>query len=341
MAKGRAKPAEKRTGPLRCAIYTRKSTEEGLDQEFNSLDAQREACAAYIVSQRHEGWQLVPDHYDDGGISGGTMERPGLKRVLDDVRSGKVDVIVVYKVDRLTRALSDFAKIVDILDEAEASFVSITQAFNTTTSMGRLTLNVLLSFAQFEREVISERVRDKVAASKAKGMWMGGCVPLGYRVEARKLIEDKIEAVTVRHIFERYLEIGAVPALLEDLRESGVLTKRQAMRDGSSRGGQAFSRGGLYYFLKNRIYRGEIVHHDKVYAGEHQAIVTAALFDAVQEQLAVNIGDRRSGTHRNVRRAGTDMGPNRHPGDAPGGTGADNPGHEGFRHPGRIVCGAS
>jgi site-specific DNA recombinase len=297
MAKGRAKLTEKGTGPLRCAIYTRKSTEEGLDQEFNSLDAQREACAAYIVSQRHEGWLLVPDHYDDGGISGGTMERPGLQRVLKDVRSGKVDVIVVYKVDRLTRALSDFAKIVDILDEAEASFVSITQSFNTTTSMGRLTLNVLLSFAQFEREVISERVRDKVAASKAKGMWMGGCVPLGYRVEARKLIEDKVEAVTVRHIFERYLEIGTVPALLEDLRENGVLTKRQTMRDGGVRGGQAFSRGGLYHFLKNRIYRGEIVHHDKVYAGEHQAIVTEALFDAVQEQLAANIGDRRSGKH--------------------------------------------
>ncbi|HXH00140.1 MAG TPA: recombinase family protein [Sphingomicrobium sp.] len=297
MAKGRAKPTEKRTGSLRCAIYTRKSTEEGLDQEFNSLDAQREACAAYIVSQRHEGWLLVPDHYDDGGFSGGTMDRPGLRRLLEQVRLGKVDVIVVYKVDRLTRALSDFAKIVDILDEAEASFVSITQAFNTTTSMGRLTLNVLLSFAQFEREVISERVRDKVAASKAKGMWMGGCVPLGYRVEARKLIIEPTEAVTVRHIFERYLALGSVALLLDDLRETGVVTKRQAMRDGSIRGGKPFARGALYYFLKNRIYRGEIVHHDKVCAGEHQPVVTAALFDAVQELLASNIGDRRNGKH--------------------------------------------
>jgi len=297
MAKRTAKPNEKRTGPLRCAIYTRKSTEEGLDQEFNSLDAQREACAAYIMSQRHEGWLLVPDHYDDGGISGGTMDRPGLKRMLEQVRLGKVDVIVVYKVDRLTRALSDFAKIVDILDEAEASFVSITQAFNTTTSMGRLTLNVLLSFAQFEREVISERVRDKIAASKAKGMWMGGCIPLGYRVEARKLLIDYTEAVNVRHIFERYLELRSVASLLEDLRESGVVTKRQVMRDGSIRGGKSFTRGALYYFLKNRIYRGEIVHHDKVYPGEHQPVITAALFDAVQELLASNIGDRRSGKH--------------------------------------------
>ena len=265
MAKGKTRRQEQRSGPFRCAIYTRKSTEEGLDQEFNSLDAQREVCEAYIVSQRHEGWLLVPDRYDDGGFSGGTMERPGLKRLLGDVRSGKVDVILVYKVDRLTRALSDFAKIVDILDDTEVSFVSITQAFNTTTSMGRLTLNVLLSFAQFEREVISERVRDKVAASKAKGMWMGGCVPLGYAVEARKLMIDETEAATVRHIFQRYLELGAVPALLEDLRASGVVTKRQTMRDGSSRGAIPFNRGALYYFLKNRIYRGDIVHHDKVY----------------------------------------------------------------------------
>ena len=243
------------------------------------------------------GLAAVPDHYDDGGISGGTIERPGLKRLLEDVRSGKVDVIVVYKVDRLTRALSDFAKIVDILDEAEASFVSITQAFNTTTSMGRLTLNVLLSFAQFEREVISERVRDKIAASKAKGMWMGGCVPLGYRVEARKLLVEEPEAATVCHIFKRYLELGTVVTLLEDLRASGVVTKRQVFRDGRVRGDQPFGRGAIYNFLKNRLYRGEIVHHDKVYAGEHQAIVPAALFDAVQEQLAANIGDRRSGKH--------------------------------------------
>lgn len=294
MVQKRNRP-EQRTGPLRCAIYTRKSTEEGLDQEFNSLDAQREACEAYIVSQRHEGWQLLPDQYDDGGLSGGTMERPALKRLLEDVRSGKVDVIVVYKVDRLTRALSDFAKIVDILDGAEASFVSITQAFNTTTSMGRLTLNVLLSFAQFEREVISERVRDKVAASKAKGMWMGGSVALGYRVEARKLLVDEEEAATVRHIFQRYLEVGNVPALLEELRATGVVTKRQVRRDGSSRGGISFERGAIYHLLKNRIYRGEVVHHGRYYPGEHEAIVPEPLFEAVQLQLASNIGARRSG----------------------------------------------
>ncbi|MEG3155730.1 recombinase family protein [Sphingomonas sp. RB1R13] len=297
MAKGRSQRQEQRSGSLRCAIYTRKSTEEGLNQEFNSLDAQREACEAYIISQRHEGWLLVPDYYDDGGISGGTMERPGLKRLLADVRSGKVDVIVVYKVDRLTRALSDFAKIVDILDAAEASFVSITQAFNTTTSMGRLTLNVLLSFAQFEREVISERVRDKIAASKTKGMWMGGCVPLGYQAKDRKLIVDEAEAQIVRRIFQRYLELGTVRALLDDLRATGVVTKSQIMRDGSLRGSNPFSRGALHYFLKNRIYCGDIVHHDKVYPGEHGAIVPEALFDDVQALLASNIGDRRSGKH--------------------------------------------
>ena len=225
------------------------------------------------------------------------MERPGLKRLLADVRSGKVDVIVVYKVDRLTRALSDFAKIVDILDAAEASFVSITQAFNTTTSMGRLTLNVLLSFAQFEREVISERVRDKIAASKAKGMWMGGCVPLGYRAKDRKLIVDEAEAQTVRHIFQRYLELGTVRALLADLRRSGVVTKSQVMRDGSVRGGNPFSRGALHHFLKNLIYCGDIVHHDKVYPGEHDAIVPETLFDEVQMLLASNIVYRRSGRH--------------------------------------------
>jgi DNA invertase Pin-like site-specific DNA recombinase len=295
MAKSRGKPHEQRTGPLRCAIYTRKSTEEGLDQEFNSLDAQREACAAFIVSQKHEGWRLVPSHYDDGGFSGGTMERPGLKRLLADVRAGKVDIIVVYKVDRLTRALSDFAKIVDILDATGASFVSITQAFNTTTSMGRLTLNVLLSFAQFEREVISERVRDKVAASKAKGMWMGGRVPLGYRVEERKLLIDAAEADTVRHIFQRYLELGTAPALLADLRASNIRTKPQTLRDGSPRGGIPFTRGSLYHLLKNRIYRGEIVHKGKAHAGEHEAIVPEGLFNAVQERLAANIGSRRSG----------------------------------------------
>jgi site-specific DNA recombinase len=276
----------------RCAIYTRKSTEEGLDQEFNSLDAQREACAAYVLSQRHEGWTLLPDHYDDGGFTGGNMERPGLRRLLEAVKAGRVDIIVVYKVDRLTRSLADFAKIVDVLDAAEASFVSVTQSFNTTTSMGRLTLNVLLSFAQFEREVISERVRDKVAASKKKGMWMGGPVPLGYDVRERKLVANDAEATTVCHIMRRYLELGSVPALLDDLRASGVVTKRQTMRDGGIRGGVPFRRGALHHLLKNRIYRGEIVHKGQAYPGDHPPIVDAATFDAVQALLAGNGADR-------------------------------------------------
>jgi DNA invertase Pin-like site-specific DNA recombinase len=272
----------------RCAIYTRKSTEEGLDQEFNSLDAQREACAAYILSQRHEGWTLVPDYYDDGGFSGGNMERPGLRQLLAEVKAGRVDVIVVYKVDRLTRALSDFAKIVDILDAAGASFVSITQAFNTTTSMGRLTLNVLLSFAQFEREVISERVRDKIAASKRKGMWMGGNVPLGYDVRDRKLVVNEAEAQIVRHILQRYIALGSVPALIKELARDGIRSKARLRPDGTSSGGKPIGRGGLYHLLSNRLYRGEITHRDAVHAGEHEAIVTQDLREQVQQQLATN-----------------------------------------------------
>jgi site-specific DNA recombinase len=282
---------------LRCAIYTRKSTDEGLDQAFNSLDAQREACAAYVLSQQHEGWVLLPDSYDDGGFSGGNLDRPGLQQLLAEVKAGRVDVIIVYKVDRLTRSLADFAKIVDVLDGAGASFVSITQAFNTTTSMGRLTLNVLLSFAQFEREVISERVRDKIAASKAKGMWMGGPVPLGYRVIDRKLIIDADEAKTVRWIMEQYLIVQSVPILAGLLRDAGVVTKVQTMRDGSTRGGIPFTRGPLYHLLKNRVYRGETVHKDKVYPGEHQAIVEADLFDRVQQMLTDRAGDQ----HRRQR----------------------------------------
>lgn len=219
---------------LRCAIYTRKSTEEGLDQAFNSLDAQREACAAYILSQRHEGWQLVPEPYDDGGFTGGNMERPGMQKLLADVRAGKVHVVVVYKVDRLTRSLADFAKIVEILDAAEASFVSVTQAFNTTNSMGRLTLNVLLSFAQFEREVIAERIRDKVAASRARGMWMGGALPLGYTVADRKLVPVPEEAETVRHIMQRYLTCRNVAELRDALDRDGVVSKRVVSRKGIS-----------------------------------------------------------------------------------------------------------
>ncbi len=271
--------------PLRCAVYTRKSTEDGLEQEFNSLDAQREACEAYILSQRQEGWTLIPNRYDDGGYSGGSMERPGLKSLLADIEAGLVDVIVVYKVDRLTRSLADFAKIVEQLDSKQASFVSVTQAFNTTTSMGRLTLNVLLSFAQFEREVTGERIRDKIAASKKKGMWMGGPVPLGYEVIDRKLVPVPEEAERVCAIMRRYLEIRSVPALIEVLRREGIVTKVQTRTSGPHKGGIPFRRGSLFYLLKNPIYRGKIVHKGKVYEGEHEAIVDEGLWDAVQAQL--------------------------------------------------------
>ena len=230
---------------LRCAIYTRKSTEQGLEQAFNSLDNQREAAEAYIKSQAHEGWRLAPEAYDDGGYSGGSLERPALRRLLAEVQAGRVDVIVVYKVDRLTRALSDFAKLVELFDAHGVSFVSVTHAFNTTTSMGRLTLNVLLSFAQFEREVTAERIRDKVAASKKKGLRMGGPVPLGYTVREKKLIACPIEAEQVRGIFARYLDLGCLNALAADLRERGVLTKVSPRRDGTSRGGIPFSKGPL------------------------------------------------------------------------------------------------
>ena len=279
---------------MRCGIYTRKSTEEGLDQEFNSLDAQYEACAAYITSQRHEGWSLVSHRYDDGGFSGGNMDRPALKRLLADVQAGKVNTIVVYKVDRLTRALSDFAKIVEVLDARGASFVSITQAFNTTTSMGRLTLNVLLSFAQFEREVISERVRDKIAASRKKGMWMGGTVPLGYDVQDRKLVVNEGEAETVRHIMQRYTELGCGRLLVEELREHGICTKQR-----SDRGGAPFQRGPLFYLLSNRVYLGEVQHRGSYYPGEHRAIIEQPLWDAVQATLArMRSSERRRATCR-------------------------------------------
>jgi DNA invertase Pin-like site-specific DNA recombinase len=258
--------------PIRCAIYTRKSTEEGLEQEFNSLDAQREACAAYILSQRHEGWSALPGFYDDGGFSGGNMQRPGLVKLMADVATGKVDVIVVYKVDRLTRSLADFAKIVDVLDAAGASFVSVTQSFNTTTSMGRLTLNVLLSFAQFEREVTGERIRDKIAASKRKGMWMGGPVPLGYDVFDRKLIVNDVEAEQIRHIMERYLALGSVRSLADELATIGYRTKLRPLRNGTSLGGVPFSRGGLFHLLANCVYTGEVRHKGQTYAGAHDPI---------------------------------------------------------------------
>jgi site-specific DNA recombinase len=297
MAKPASVPGSRKPDVVRCAIYTRKSTDEGLDQEFNSLDAQREACAAYVQSQRHEGWTLLPDFYDDGGYSGGNMDRPGLKRLLADVSAGKVDVIVVYKVDRLTRALSDFARIVETLDAAGASFVSITQSFNTTTSMGRLTLNVLLSFAQFEREVISERVRDKIAASKRKGIWMGGSVPLGYDVVDRKLVPNPAEAETVRHIMRRYIEVRSVRELMEVLRKEGVRTKVQVQKDGSTRGGIPFVRGPLYCLLKNPIYIGQIPHRKATYPGQHEAIVPKELWDEVQALLAKNGAERKFGTN--------------------------------------------
>ncbi len=266
-----ARPDTKTGRRLRCAIYTRKSTEEGLEQAFNSLDAQRDACESYIASQRHEGWILTPDAYDDGGFSGGNMERPGLKQLLADIEAGKIDVIVVYKVDRLTRSLADFAKIVERLDAKEASFVSVTQAFNTTTSMGRLTLNVLLSFAQFEREVTSERIRDKIAASKKKGLWMGGPVPLGYQVIDRKLIIHEDEAKTVRHIYQRYLELRSVGELIEVLSREGIRTKIQIRTSGPHRGGITFAHGSLYHLLKNRTYLGEIVHKGETCQPAHRA----------------------------------------------------------------------
>lgn len=272
---------------MRCAIYTRKSTEEGLEQEFNSLDAQYEACSAYIVSQRHEGWVQNKERYDDGGFSGGSMERPGLKRLMADVAAGKVDVIVVYKVDRLTRSLADFAKIVEILDERSASFVSVTQAFNTTTSMGRLTLNVLLSFAQFEREVTGERIRDKIAASKKKGMWMGGIAPLGYRIENRSLVVAVEEAAIVRHIFQRYLALGTGTALIEDLQADGYRTKRYHNSLGP-RGGVPFSRGALFHILGNPIYVGKVSHHGAVHDGLHEPIIDKHMWDAVQAMIAEN-----------------------------------------------------
>ena len=280
---------------VRCAVYTRKSSEEGLEQEFNSLDAQREACEAYITSQKHEGWTVLSTFYDDGAYSGGTMDRPALQRLLDDIRAGKVDVVVVYKVDRLTRSLADFVKIIEVFDAQRVSFVSVTQAFNTTTSMGRLTLNVLLSFAQFEREVTGERIRDKIAASKKKGMWMGGQPALGYDVKERKLVVNEAEAETVRNIFRRYLELGTVRALRDDLAAAGVVSKHRVASDGSAYGGQRFSRGALYLMVKNRIYRGEIVHRGKAFPGEHTAIVDEDLWRRVQSHLEENRMERREG----------------------------------------------
>jgi DNA invertase Pin-like site-specific DNA recombinase len=277
----------------RCAIYTRKSTEHNLDLEFNSLDAQREACEAYIKSQAHEGWRLVPGEFNDGAYSGASLERPALQALISEIASGKIDVVVVYKVDRLTRSLSDFAKLVDLFDRHGVSFVSITQSFNTTTSMGRLTLNVLLSFAQFEREVSGERIRDKIAASKRRGLWMGGPVPLGFASVAKKLVIVEEDAETIRTIFRRYLELGSILDLASDLESQGLRTKKRAWSNDRTIGGVRFRTGPLAYLLKNRVYIGEVVHQGKIFQGDHAAIIDRDQFDAVQEKLKSGAVKRR------------------------------------------------
>ena len=270
--------------PVRCAIYTRVSTDHGLDQEFNSLDAQYDAASAYIKSQAHAGWTLIRSRYDDGGYSGGSTARPDLQKLLDDIRARKVDVIVVYKVDRLTRSLADFAKLVELFDAHGVSFVSVTQQFNTTTSMGRLTLNVLLSFAQFEREVTSERIRDKIAASKRKGLWVGGNLPLGYEMKDGKVAIVEAEAELVRSIFRRYLELGGVNELLRDLKKRNIRTKTRLLSTGATRGGIPFGRGALYYLLSNRFYIGEVKYRNEILPGEQPPIMDRALFEAIRQK---------------------------------------------------------
>ncbi|WP_439922575.1 recombinase family protein [Nitrobacter sp. JJSN] len=278
------------TAVVRCAIYTRVSTDNGLDQEFNSLDAQYEASSAYIKSQAHAGWVQVKTRYDDGGFSGGSTDRPALQSLLEDIRARKINVIVVYKVDRLTRSLADFAKLVELFDAHGVSFVSVTQQFNTTTSMGRLTLNVLLSFAQFEREVTSERIRDKVAASKKKGIWVGGPLPLGYAMKKGKVAVVEEEAERVRQIFTRYLELGSVRALMRDLRERNIVSKQRLFKTGAVRGGVPFGCGALFYLLRNRFYIGEVNYKGQIYPGEQPPILDRDLFDRVQQMLS----DQRS-----------------------------------------------
>ncbi len=277
----------------RCAIYTRKSSEEGLEQEFNSLAAQREASEAYIRSQQQEGWVLGRHRYDDGGFSGGNIERPALQRLLADIRAGRIDIVVVYKVDRLTRSLADFARLVELFDAEAVSFVSVTQQFNTTSSMGRLTLNVLLSFAQFEREVTGERIRDKIAASKKKGMWMGGNVPLGYDADERTLVIAPAEAETVRRIFALYREYGCVRRVKDEADRLGLRTKRRTTANGAERGGTPFSRGHIYQLLSNPIYTGQIAHKGQAYPGQHPALIDDETWIAVQDQLTANAGDHR------------------------------------------------
>lgn len=290
----------------RCAIYTRKSSDEGLDQSFNSLDAQRAACEAYVLSQTSEGWSARADNYDDGGFSGSNTERPGLRQLLADIEAGKVDIVVVYKIDRLTRSLADFARIVEVFEKHDCSFVSVTQSFNTTGSMGKLMLNVLLSFAQFEREVTGERIRDKIAASKARGMWMGGMPPLGYDppTDGTRILQvNETEAETVRHIFERYLELGSVHTLQRDLEERGIRSKVHTTPKNRTMGGQPIGRGALFYMLRNRIYLGQIVHKGEVHEGQHKAIIDIGLFDRVQASLDAKALGHRSNAAQRIARA--------------------------------------
>jgi len=287
------------TPKIRCAIYTRKSSDDGLDQAFNSLDAQHEACAAYIASQKHEGWKTLPTRYDDGGLSGGTLDRPALQRLMGEIDAGRIDMVVVYKIDRLTRSLADFAKLVEKLDAAACSFVSVTQAFNTSTSMGRLTLNVLLSFAQFEREVTAERIRDKIAASKKKGLWMGGLAPIGYDphpdTNRRELVINPGEARVVTQLFDLYLEHGCLNATAKAASQLGLHSKHRVFGNGREQGGSAFSRGQIYKILTNPVYRGRIRHKDKTYPGAHDPIIEEPLWDRVQAQLQAASARQRGG----------------------------------------------
>jgi DNA invertase Pin-like site-specific DNA recombinase len=282
---------------LRCAVYTRKSTEEGLDMEYNTLDAQREAGEKYIEAMRHEGWRIIPEQYDDGGYSGGNMDRPGLQRLLADIEADRIDVVVVYKIDRLSRSLADFAKMVEIFDKHNTSFVSVTQHFNTKDSMGRLTLNILLSFAQFEREVTGERIRDKFAASKKKGMWMGGPPPMGYDVVERKLITNAHEAPQIKYIFERFVALGSLSLLANELNTKGYRTKSYTSQTGNRQGGKAFSLQALRTILKNRLYLAEVHHKGKYYPGQHQPLIEKDLFDKAQAIFAENAGSKRKRTY--------------------------------------------
>lgn len=284
------------TATKTCAIYTRKSTEEGLEQDFNSLDAQQEACSAYILSQRAEGWQEAPKVYNDGGFSGGNLNRPALQELIEEIKSGRVDIVVVYKIDRLTRSLMDFAKLVDIFDAHNVTFVSVTQSFNTTTSMGRLTLNVLLSFAQFEREVTGERIRDKIAASKKRGMWMGGVVPMGYVRVDNKLYINKDTAKLVQHLFEKYLELGTVKALKYYLDHRKIHTPLRTSKKGNVAGNAAFSMGHLHKILTNPIYIGKVSHNNKIYDGQHEALIHEQLFTDVQNHINNNRIERKNKT---------------------------------------------